>query len=160
LVVVPGSFDPITRGHVDIVERAARLFGEVIVAVGVNAAKDYLFTFEERLELVRAALAGLPGVTVEPMTGLLVDFCREHGAGTILKGARSGHDFEAELAQAQMNGSYSGVETLVLPTAAAWGFVSSTLVRQLARGGGDVSDYVPDAVTDYWRRSGHGRDTH
>jgi len=159
LAVVPGSYDPFTLGHLDIVERAARLFGEVVVAVGVNSTKDYLFSFAERLDLARASCQGLPGVTVAGMDGLLVDFCRAHGAGTIVKGARSGHDFEAELAQAQMNASYSGVETLVLPTSAAWGYISSTLVRQLARGGGDVSDYVPSAVTDYWRRSGHGRDT-
>jgi pantetheine-phosphate adenylyltransferase len=157
LAVVPGSYDPFTLGHLDIVERAVRLFGGAVVAVGQNSTKDYLFSFEERLDLARAACAGLPGVTVEPMTGLLVDFCRDHGVGTIVKGARSGHDFEAELGQAQMNASYSGIETVVLPTAPAWGFISSTLVRQLARGGADVSAYVPGVVMDYWRRRGHGR---
>jgi pantetheine-phosphate adenylyltransferase len=159
--VIPGSYDPLTLGHLDMVERTARLFEEVVVAVGVNSAKDYLFTFEERLDLARRSVAGLAHVTVEPLTGLLVDFCRSQGAGTIVKGARSGLDFEAELAQAQMNRSHTGIETLILPTSAAWGFVSSTLVRQLALGGGDVTQYVPPAVQDYWRRSGHGpADTH
>ncbi|MDR1807212.1 MAG: pantetheine-phosphate adenylyltransferase [Propionibacteriaceae bacterium] len=150
--VFPGSFDPFTLGHRNLVERTARLFSDVVVAVGVNSAKDYLFSFEERVTLARASVADLANVVVEPMDGLLVDFCRDHAVGTIVKGARTGGDFEAELAQAQMNASYSGIETVIVPAAAAWGFMSSTLVRQCFRGGGDVRGYVPQAVADYWNK--------
>jgi pantetheine-phosphate adenylyltransferase len=131
------------------------LFGRVLVAVGRNAAKDYLFSAEERLELARVSCVGLPGVAVLPMTGLLVDFCRAHDVDVIVKGARSGRDFEAELGMAQMNASLAGVETVVAPASPAWGFVSSGLVRQVARGGASVEEYVPVAVFDYWRRAGH-----
>jgi pantetheine-phosphate adenylyltransferase len=154
-VVVPGSYDPFTLGHLDVVRRASGLFGEVVVAVGVNATKDYLFTLDERVELARAACQDVPGVTVVPMSGLLVDFCQAVGVTTIVKGARSGQDFVVELGMAQMNGSLAPVETLILPAAPSWGFVSSTLIRQIARGGGDVQPFVPAVVFDYWRRTGH-----
>jgi pantetheine-phosphate adenylyltransferase len=153
--VVPGSFDPFTRGHLDIVERAVGLFDQVVVAVGRNAAKDPLFSLEERVELARASCQHLDAVTVEPMSGLLVDFCRAHDLGTIVKGARQGLDFEVELGMAQMNASLAAVETVILPTRPNWSFVSSSLVRQIARAQGDVSPYVPAAVVDRLRRSRH-----
>ncbi len=148
-VVVPGSFDPVTQGHLDIFRRAAALFGDVIVGVGVNSTKSYLFSAEERLELVRAAVADLPGVTAEPLAGLLVDFCRQVGAQAIVKGGRGGADFEFEVQMAQMNHALTGVETVVLPASAEWAFVSSTLVRQVASLGGDVTPFVPPCV---WAR--------
>ncbi|HOB04299.1 MAG TPA: pantetheine-phosphate adenylyltransferase [Propionibacteriaceae bacterium] len=147
-VVVPGSFDPVTNGHLDIFSRAAALFGEVVAAVGVNSTKSYLFTAEERLALVREALAGLPNVSAEPLDGLLVDFCRDIGAGAIVKGGRGGADFEFEVQMAQMNRALTEVDTVVLPASAEWAYVSSTLVRQIATLGGDVSAFVPPCVTD------------
>jgi pantetheine-phosphate adenylyltransferase len=150
--VVGGSFDPFTIGHDDLVRRAVRLFGQVVVGVGINSAKDYLLTLDERVNLTRASLADLPSVRVELMPGLLADFCRQHGARTIVKGARSGSDFDVEVALAQMNASYDDLETVILPSRPAWGFISSTLVRQAARGGADISQYVPPAVANYWRQ--------
>ncbi|MDR1265689.1 MAG: pantetheine-phosphate adenylyltransferase [Propionibacteriaceae bacterium] len=156
-VVFPGSFDPFTLGHLDLARRAAALFDQVVVAVGRNPAKDYLFDLERRLALARASCADLPQVTVEPLPGLVVDFCRDHQVSTIVKGARSGRDFDVELDQAQMNASAAGVETVLLPASPGWGFISASLVRQLAHGGADIRAYVPPAVFDYWERSGHGR---
>ena len=146
-VVVPGSFDPVTNGHLDVFARAAALFGDVVVGVGVNSAKSYLFSTEERLELAKAATAELEGVTVEPLSGLLVDFCRSVGAGAIVKGGRGVADFEFEVQMAQMNHALTGIETVVLPASAQWAYVSSTLVRQIASLGGDVTPFVPPCVT-------------
>ena len=147
-VVVPGSFDPVTNGHLDVFRRAAALFGDVVVGVGANATKSYLFTPGQRVDLVREATAGLAGVTVEPLDGLLVDFCRQVGAGAVLKGGRGGADFEFEVQMAQMNHALSGVETVVLPASAQWAYVSSTLVRQIASLGGDVTAFVPPCVAE------------
>ncbi len=144
--VIPGSFDPVTLGHVDIMRRAAALFDEVVVGVGVNSSKSYLFSPDERLALVQEAVADLPRITAAPLDGLLVDFCRQVGAGVIVKGGRGGADFEFEAQMAQMNHALTGVETLVLPAAAQWAYVSSTLVRQIASLGGDVSRFVPPCV--------------
>lgn len=145
-VVVPGSYDPVTNGHLDLFRRAAELFGEVVVGVGVNSAKSYLFDSDERLALVREAVADIEGVTAEPLDGLLVDFCRSVGADAIVKGARSGADFEFEAQMAQMNHALSRVETIVLPASAQWAYVSSTLVRQIASLGGDVTQFVPSCI--------------
>jgi len=144
--VCPGSFDPVTHGHIDIVGRAAKLFDEVVVAVGVNASKNRLFTAEERIEMLREVCADLPNVTVSSFSGLIVDFCREIDAPAIVKGLRGGNDYEYELPMAQMNSHLSGVETVFVPTTAALGYVSSSLVKEVAAFGGDVSGLVPDAV--------------
>lgn len=144
--VVPGSFDPITNGHLDVIRRARAIFDEVVVAVGANSSKRYLFEPEERLELVRAATADIEGVTAEALHGLLVDFCQAHGAGAIVKGARAATDFDFEVGMARMNESMTGVETVILPAAARWSYVSSTLVREVALLGGDPAPYVPDVV--------------
>jgi len=146
IAVVAGSFDPITIGHRDLIERAGRLFDQVVVGVGRNSSKDYLFSPDERLALVEAACADLGNVRVEPMTGLLVDFCADHGATVVVRGARSGGDFDQELAMAAMNRSLAGVETVVLPARADIGFVSSTLVRSVIRASGPVEAYVPATV--------------
>ena len=144
--VCPGSFDPPTNGHVDIVRRAAALFDEVVVAVGVNVSKSRLFAPEERLEMLRETLAELPGVRVEGFTGLLTDYCRDRGVQAIVKGLRAGGDFDYELQMAQMNAHLTGVETVFLPTAPGHGFVSSSLVKEVASLGGDVSALVPPGV--------------
>ncbi len=144
--VVPGSFDPITNGHVDVIRRARAIFDEVVVAVGANSSKKYLFEPTERLELVRAATADIEGVTADPLTGLLTDFCRAHGADAIVKGARGAVDFDFEVGMARMNHSLTGIETVILPAAAQWSYVSSTLVREIATLGGDATPYVPAVV--------------
>lgn len=146
--VCPGSFDPITHGHVDIITRAAALFDEVIVAVGRNSAKNYLFDTDERVELASAAVAGVPGVRVETLSGLLVDFCRDRGAGVVVKGLRFASDFDFELQMAHINGSLTGLETVLLPASARWGTLSSTMIREVAGLGGDVSAFVPALVSD------------
>ena len=144
--VCPGSFDPVTNGHLDIVGRAAGLFDEVVVAVGVNASKRRLFSSEERMEMLREVCADLPNVRVEGFTGLIVDFCRVIDAAAIVKGLRGGNDYEYELPMAQMNAHLTGVETVFVPTSAALGYVSSSLVKEVATLGGDVSGLVPASV--------------
>ncbi len=147
LAVCPGSFDPVTNGHVDIVARAATLFDEVVVAVLGNPAKKGLFPLEERVELIRAALEGSRNTRVEAVEGgLLVDYCRSVGASAIVKGLRSGNDFGYELPMARMNRHLTGVETVFLPGDPAFEHVSSTLVKEVAGLGGDVTGLVPDAV--------------
>lgn len=146
-VVCPGSFDPITLGHVDVVRRTATLFGDVVVAVGVNTTKSYVFTIEERLAMCRETFAELgSGITVAPIEGLLVDFCRDHDAGVVVKGLRFSSDFEFELQQAHMNHHVGAVETVFLPASREFGTISSTLIRNIASFGGDVSAFLPPEV--------------
>ncbi len=144
--VCPGSFDPPTLGHVDIIRRASALFDELVVATGTNVSKSRLFDPEERLEMLREATADLPNVTVMGFTGLIVDFCREIDAQAIVKGLRGGNDYEYELPMAQMNAHLTGVETVFVPTTASLGYVSSSLVKEVASLGGDVSALVPPVV--------------
>ena len=144
--VCPGSFDPVTHGHLDIVERAAALFDEVVVAAGVNPSKSRLFSPEERLAMLERACAPWPNVRVDGFTGLLTDFCREHRIHAIVKGLRAVSDFDYELQMAQMNASLTEVETVFIPTSPEWSFLASSLVKEVARFGGDVSALVPDFV--------------
>jgi pantetheine-phosphate adenylyltransferase len=144
--VCPGSFDPVTNGHLDIIIRSARLFDEVVVAVGGNSVKEGMFTFEERIAMVREATAGVPNIRVEGFAGLLVDFCREQDAQVLVRGLRAVSDFDYELKMAQMNVGLSGVETLFMPTNPLYSFIASSLVKQVAKLGGDVSAYVPKVV--------------
>jgi pantetheine-phosphate adenylyltransferase len=144
--VCPGSFDPVTNGHVDVITRAAALYDELVVAVLVNPGKAGLFDVEERMELLRAATADLPGVVVDSFSGLLVNWCREHDVPVVVKGLRAVGDFEYELQMAQMNRELAGVETLFVPTAPQVGHLSSSLVKQIAAFGGDVSHLVPAEV--------------
>jgi pantetheine-phosphate adenylyltransferase len=158
--VCPGSFDPVTNGHVDVINRAAALYDELVVAVLVNPGKAGLFTVEERMELLRDAVAGHPNVRVDSFQGLLVDYCRAHGIPVIVKGLRAVSDFEYELQMAQMNRELAGIETLFVPTAPQVGHLSSSLVKQIATFGGDVSSLVPEAVLDRLvraRERGEGR---
>jgi pantetheine-phosphate adenylyltransferase len=144
--ICPGSFDPVTSGHLDVFQRAARLFDEVVVAVGRNSAKNYLFDTDERVAMIEAATADLPTLTVKPLSGLLVDFCAAEGAGVIVKGVRTGTDFDFETQMANMNRAQTGVETVLLASAPQWSHVSSTMVREIASLGGDVAQFVGDEV--------------
>jgi pantetheine-phosphate adenylyltransferase len=144
--VCPGSFDPVTNGHLDIVSRASRLYDEVTVAVMVNKSKKGLFTLNERMEMVRETTADYGNVVVESFHGLLVDFCRDRQIPVIVKGLRAVSDFDYELQMAQMNHSLAGVETLFLSTNPLYSFLSSSLVKEVATYGGDVSGLVPKSV--------------
>lgn len=145
-VVCPGSFDPVTNGHLDIIGRAADLFDEVIVAVLVNESKQGLFPVQERMELLRETTAGHGNVRVESFRGLLVNFCRAQGAGVVVKGIRAVSDFDYELQMAQMNFGLAGVETLFMPTNPLYSYLSSSLVKEVAKWGGDVTAHVPEMV--------------
>jgi pantetheine-phosphate adenylyltransferase len=136
----------VTNGHLDVIARAARLFDEITVAVGVNPRKPGLFTVEERLEMLREVTKDLPEVRVASVDGLLVDFCREHGIQAIVKGLRAVGDFDYELQMAQMNLRLAGIETVFVPTSPEYSFLSSSLVKEVATYGGDVSGLVPDHV--------------
>ena len=144
--VCPGSFDPITNGHLDVIERASHLFDEVVIAVLVNNSKSSLFTIEERIVLARDCVKHLPNVKVDMWSGLLVDYCRENNVDAIVKGLRAVSDFDYELQMAQMNLQLKGVDTLLMATKPAYSFLSSSLVREIARYGGDVSNLVPAGV--------------
>ncbi len=143
--VCPGSFDPVTYGHLDVIGRTAALVDEVVVAVGGNVSKRGLFSADERVEMVREHCAGWSNVTVARLSGLLVDFCLARGIDVITKGLRTG-DFGYELQMAQMNRTLTGVDTLFLPTAPQWAYVSSSLIREVATLGGDITPFVPTAV--------------
>jgi pantetheine-phosphate adenylyltransferase len=145
-VVCPGSFDPVTNGHMDIIGRSARLFDEVIVAVLINESKSGLFPVAERMELLGEVTREYRNVRVESFRGLLVDFCRAQGARVVIKGIRAVSDFDYELQMAQMNIGLGGVETLFMPTNPLYSFLSSSLVKEVAKWGGDVSPHVPPAV--------------
>ena len=144
--VCPGSFDPVTNGHLDIIERACRLYDEVTVAVLVNPNKSGLFTIPERIELLRGAIE-CDNVVVDSFQGLLVDYCRDRDIQVIVKGLRAVSDFDYELQMAQMNHGLSGIETLFMTTNPLYSFLSSSLVKEVAKYGGDVSRLVPGSVS-------------
>lgn len=146
-VVYPGSFDPITNGHADLIERAARLFGQVIVGIARNISKQPLFSLDERIDLVRAVVGQLPNVRVMPIDGLLVDFVASQNAQVILRGLRAVSDFEYEFQLATMNRHLRPqVETIFLTPAEQHSFISSSLVKEVARFGGDVSVFLHPTV--------------
>ena len=143
----PGSFDPVTYGHLDIVERTARYFDQVIVAVIRNPQKsEPLFTLDERQEMLREVTAHLSNVRVDSFKGLLVDFAKQHGADAIVKGLRAVSDFDYELQMAQMNQRLTSIDTFFISTNPEYSFLASSLVREVARFGGDVSSMVPPIV--------------
>lgn len=144
--VCPGSFDPVTLGHVDIFERAAAQFDEVIVAVLINPKKSGMFDIDERIEMISEATAHLPNLHAESGQGLVVDFVRDRGMTAIVKGLRTGTDFEYELQMAQMNKHIAGVDTFFVATTPAYSFVSSSLAKEVATFGGDVSKLLPESV--------------
>jgi pantetheine-phosphate adenylyltransferase len=145
-VVCPGSFDPVTNGHLDIIARAAGLHDEVIVAVLINITKKSLFTVDERVELLSEVTKGYGNVRVERFHGLLVDFCAANGVNAIVKGLRAVSDFEYEMQMAQMNYRLAKIETLFMTTNPLFSFLSSSLVKEIAKYGGDVSGLVPEQV--------------
>jgi pantetheine-phosphate adenylyltransferase len=142
----PGSFDPVTNGHLDIIGRACKLYDEVVVAVLINPTKSGLFSVPERMELLREATGNFGNVIVESFGGLLVDFCRQRDIAVIVKGLRAVSDFDYELQMAQMNHSLAGIETLFMTTNPEFSFLSSSLVKEVAKYGGDVSGLVPENV--------------
>jgi pantetheine-phosphate adenylyltransferase len=147
LAIYAGSFDPPTLGHLDLIERASALFSDVIVGLGKHATRSPLFTVEERLELVSRISGHLPNVTVEAFDGLLIDFCKKKRARVIVRGLRAATDFEYELQIAHANADLEpNVDTVFLPTRTKMGFISASLVREIASHGGDVSRYAPAAV--------------
>jgi pantetheine-phosphate adenylyltransferase len=144
--VCPGSFDPVTNGHLDIISRASDLFDEVTVAVLINKSKQGMFGVEERLEMLRIVAADYPNVKIDSFHGLLVHFCQANGITAIVKGLRAVSDFDYELQMAQMNRSLAGVETVFVPTSPEYSFLASSLVKEVATYGGDVSSLVPEDV--------------
>jgi len=146
--VCPGSFDPITFGHLDIIERASEQFDEVVVAVLANRTKASLFTVEERMEMIRQTTAKYKNVKVDSWHGLLVDYCKTNSIQAIVKGLRAVTDFDYELQMAQINLQGTGVETMFMATAPAHSFLSSSIVKELAHFGGNVSSMVPSIVND------------
>jgi pantetheine-phosphate adenylyltransferase len=155
-VVCPGSFDPVTNGHLDVIARASKLYDEVVVAVLINQSKKGLFTVDERLEMLREVTKEFGNIDVQSFTGLIVDFCRERDIPAIIKGLRAVSDFDYELQMAQMNNSLSGVETLFVATSPLYSFLSSSLVKEVAAYGGEVSGLVPPTVLDRLRdKLGH-----
>ncbi|MFI0897802.1 pantetheine-phosphate adenylyltransferase [Streptomyces sp. NPDC020983] len=146
--VCPGSFDPVTNGHLDIIARASRLYDVVHVAVMINKSKKGLFDVDERIALIEQVTADLDNVVVESFHGLLVDFCKQRDIPAIVKGLRAVSDFDYELQMAQMNIGLSGVETLFVPTNPAYSFLSSSLVKEVAQWGGDISHLVPAPVLE------------
>jgi pantetheine-phosphate adenylyltransferase len=146
--VCPGSFDPVTNGHLDIIERASRLFDEVVVAVQINKTKRGMFTVDERIDLLKQVIGHYPNVVVASFHGLLVDFCRERDIHAIVKGLRAVSDFDYELQMAQMNYQLSGVDTVFVSTNPLYSYLSSSLIKEVAAYGGDVSNLVPGVVND------------
>jgi pantetheine-phosphate adenylyltransferase len=144
--VCPGSFDPVTNGHLDIIGRSAGIFDDIIVAVLVNESKQGLFTIDERLDMLREVTKPYDNVRVESFQGLLVDFCRDRDARVVVRGLRAVSDFDFELQMAQMNIGLAGVETLFMPTSPEASFISSSLVKDVAKWGGDVTPHVPEVV--------------
>ncbi len=147
----PGTFDPVTNGHLDIIERAAGRFDALVVGVLDNPAKRPLFGVEERVGLLKEVTHHLPNVEVEGFSGLLVEYAARRGADVVVKGLRALTDFEYEIQMAQMNHSLAGVETLFMTTAPQWSFLSSSLVKEVAGLGGDVSPLVPAVVAERLR---------
>ncbi len=147
--VVPGSFDPVTKGHLDIIERAARIFDEIIVVVLQNPAKHTTFTVEERMDFIRRSTKNIRNVSVDSFDGLLVDYMRRKEAGVVVKGLRAVSDFEYEYQMALTNHKLNpDVETLFLNTSQEYMFLSSSIVKQIASFDGDVSDFLPEQIRD------------
>jgi pantetheine-phosphate adenylyltransferase len=147
-VVCPGSYDPVTNGHLDIISRASRLYDEVVVAVLINISKKSLFTVDERVEMIAEVTKEYGNVAVDKFHGLMVDYCREHNIPAIVRGLRAVSDFDYELQIAQMNHQMAGVETMFMATNPLYSFLSSSLVKEIAQYGGDVSGLVPKSVQE------------
>jgi pantetheine-phosphate adenylyltransferase len=149
--VSPGSFDPVTNGHLDIIARSARLYDEVTVAVLINISKHSLFTVDERIEMLRQVTSDYPNIRVAKFHGLIVEFCQANNIPVIVKGMRAVSDFDYEIQMAQMNYRLAGVETLFMPTNPLYAFLSSSLVKEVVQYGGDVTGLVPPSVVQRLR---------
>ncbi|WP_456421164.1 pantetheine-phosphate adenylyltransferase [Lutibacter sp.] len=145
--IFPGSFDPITLGHVDIINRALPLFDEIIIAIGINADKKYMFSLEERINFIKKTYKNEPKIKVETYTGLTIDICTKLNVDFILRGLRNPADFEFEKAIAQTNRKMSTIETVFLLTSAETSYISSSIVRDILRNGGNIEGFVPKSVT-------------
>jgi pantetheine-phosphate adenylyltransferase len=152
IAVCPGSFDPVTNGHLDVFSRAAEIADEVVVAILINKKKSSLFTVDERTEILNEVIAPFSNVRVDTFHGLLVDYCRAHNIKAIVKGLRAVSDFDYELQMAQMNYRLAEVETLFISTNPLYSYLSSSLVKEVATYGGDVTGLVPDAVLERLKR--------
>ena len=153
VAVYAGSFDPVTLGHLDLIQRASELFDEVVVATGVHPTRKALFSFDERASLLREVTKGLPKVRIDAFDGLLIQFCKKIGARVIVRGLRAATDFEYELQIAHANADLEpSIDTVFLPTRTKYGFVSASLVREIATHGGDVSHYAPPVVCEALRK--------
>lgn len=153
IAVFPGSFDPITKGHLDIVLRAIPLFDKIIVAMGVNSAKKYFFSFEKRLEFLNATFADYPTVEVKTYSKLTADFCREHNVKFILRGLRNANDFTYENTISHLNKAIGDdLESVFLMSNPAYGFYSSTIVREIIKGEGDALQFLPKAVVEIFEK--------
>ena len=157
LAVCPGSFDPITYGHLDIIERASRHFDEVIVAVLENRTKSSLFTVAERISMITEVTKKYTNVIIDSWSGLLVEYCKSNDVQSIVKGLRAVSDFDYELQMAQVNLQGSGVETMFMATSPTHSFLSSSLVKELAHYGGDVSTMVPSSINEALKRRVAGK---
>jgi len=144
--IFPGSFDPITLGHVDIINRALPLFDEIIIAIGINADKKYMFSLEERVKFIKENYTNEPKIKVETYAGLTIDICEKLNVDFILRGLRNPADFEFEKAIAQTNRKLSNIETVFLLTSADTSFISSSIVRDILRNGGNIEGFVPKSV--------------
>ncbi len=144
--VCPGSFDPVTNGHLDVFIRASEIFDQVVVGVLINKTKSSMFTVDERIDMLRQVVAPYPNIVVDAFHGLLVDYCRDNGIPAIVKGLRAVSDFDYELQMAQMNHRLARVETLFVSTNPLYSYLSSSLVKEVATYGGDVTGLVPDLV--------------
>lgn len=159
IAVFPGTFDPITNGHLDVVERGRKLFDQLVIAVGHNPEKRHLFSQEERAEIIHQLVAAMPNVRVETFRGLTVDYARQVGAATILRGIRNSSDLQFEFQVALTNRVVAGVETVFIMTSEQFAFVSSSLIKQVAGMGGDVSALVPPLVVRRMREKRHPQQT-
>ena len=157
VVVFPGTFDPITNGHLDVIRRGVAIFGQLIVAVGDNPEKTTLLRHEERVEIIRQVVADMPAVRVESFTGLTVDFARSVGACAILRGIRNSNDLQFEFQVALTNRAVGDIETVFIMTGSEYAFISSSLICQIAQMGGDVSALVPPAVLEHINRKKDAR---
>lgn len=159
IAVYPGSFDPITNGHFDIIKRASKLFDKLIVAVLYNSSKNSLFTFEERVELIKDVVKDIDNVEVDSFTGLLIDYCNDKKVNAIIRGLRAVSDFEYELQMAQMNRQLNqDIETVILTTSTKYSFISSSLIKEVGKYKGDISELVPNNVSKEVYKKLHGGD--
>jgi pantetheine-phosphate adenylyltransferase len=147
IAVYPGSFDPVTNGHIDIIWRGLKVFDNIIVGVAQNSAKNNMFSVEERVEMIREALGGNPRIRVDVIDGLLIDYVRKQGSNIIIRGLRAVSDFEYEFQLAQVNHTVEeNIETMFMMTSVRYGYLSSSVVKEMGSLGGDIRDFVPEGV--------------